>query len=412
MISYQAALRLILDHCDALPPVQTKLRQLLGTAPIDNIRSQMNVPSFNNSAMDGYALHADDSQGATAEHPVELIVCGMVAAGQTPGSVEAGQAMEIMTGAPLPDNCDAVIPVERVTIATTGEQSVIRLSDSAHAGQNVRLAGQDFEQDQTLFYQGSNLEPHHLMGLAATGTDSLDVREQPRIALITTGSELAQEGVTEGTSLIRDSNGPYLRACFEHMGIEVISNHSTSDDPQALQQAIDDASQVADIVLTTGGVSAGRYDLVPGAINALGGETLFHKVSIRPGKPLLFARMKNGALFFGLPGNPIAVAVGLRFFVIPAIRALQGLKPETALHSVCESDMESKRELTFFGKARVNVDTDGRLITTLLPGQESFKINSLMQANCWIIVPENIETLAAGDQVEIVPLYPDALKVS
>ena len=163
----------------------------------------------------------------------------------------------------------------------------------------------------------------------------------------------------------------------------------------------------ADVVLTTGGVSAGRLDLLPGVIRELGGEVLFHKVAIRPGKPLLHARLPGGALLFGLPGNPLAVAVGMRFFVIPALRALQGLAPEAASPASTAEPVRGRGTLRFFAKALVETDGSGRRQVRILPGQESFRIAPLLRANCWAIVPEGLPDIPAGGMLRTVPLYPD-----
>ena len=154
------------------------------------------------------------------------------------------------------------------------------------------------------------------------------------------------------------------------------------------------------------GTSAGRFDMVPDTITELGGEILFHKVAIRPGKPILFARLPGDTLLFGLPGNPIAVAVGMRFFVVPALRQLQGLAPEELHRARSQGRIRKREELRFFGKARARVNDDARLEVQLLPGQESFKIASLMLANCWAIVPEGRDTVAPGELIDVAPLYP------
>ncbi len=409
MISFQDALRLIDATCPVLEVESTPLDALLGRASADNVRSKMNVPSFANSAMDGFALRATDTAGASAETPIDIPVIGTAAAGQAPMEGVAGQAVEIMTGAPMPIGYDTVIAVERIEAEreATGAATLIHCLQPVDVEQHVRKAGQDFHLDEPIIARGQLLEPHHVMGLAATGTDSLTTRRPPRVALITTGSELATSGVPSGGGLIRDANGPYLQSFLAHTDAELVHTSSVTDDPRDLHTAIEACIDKADIILTTGGVSAGRFDLVPDAIGTLGGETIFHKVAMRPGKPLLFARLNNDTLFFGLPGNPIAVAVGLRFFVVPALGHLQGLAAERFLPTTCAEPISKKPGMTFFAKARIELDDNGCLHTHLLPGQESFRIKPLLQANCWAIVPAETSRVAAGERVEIVPLYPN-----
>ncbi len=408
MISYKDALHRISTACRPLEPSPTSLGELLGRVPIDDVLSKMDVPSFANSAMDGFALCAADTARARPDAPIEIPVAGTVAAGQKPVDGIAGQAVEIMTGAPVPTGYDTVIPVERIEAErdADGSATLIRCFEPVSGDQHVRRTAEDFQLDQNIFSQGQRLEPHHIMGLAATGTDTIETRRKPRVALITTGSELATSGVPSDSGLIRDSNGPYLHSFLSTVDIQLVKANSVTDDPDELQAAIKACEDRADIILTTGGVSAGRFDLIPDAIKALEGETIFHKVAIRPGKPLLFARLATNTLFFGLPGNPIAVAVGLRFFVLPALFHLQGLAAERFLPTTCVEPISKKENLTFFGKARTEIDANGCLQTRLLPGQESFKINSLMQANCWAIVPEGKTDMKAGERIEIAPLYP------
>jgi len=201
-------------------------------------------------------------------------------------------------------------------------------------GRNIRQIAEDFVAGQLVVAAGTRLAPQHLMGLAACGVDEVPVVRAPRVAVLTTGNELADRGADLAPGRIRDANGPYLRALLPLLGAELVTVATAPDSSAELKDRLRELACVADLVLTTGGISAGRLDLLPAAVRELGGEILFHKVAIRPGKPLLHARLPGGSLLFGLPGNPLAVAVGLRFFVVPALRALQGLPPEAGLTAV------------------------------------------------------------------------------
>ena len=206
--------------------------------------------------------------------------------------------------------------------------------------------------------------------------------------------------------MIHDSNGPYLEAAISSIRAESAGVYRTGDSADELIALVESLQDKADVILTTGGVSAGRMDFVPMALEQLGADILFHRVAIRPGKPILFARLPNGTYVFGLPGNPIAVAVGLRFFVIPALRQLQGLPAEKYLTARLKAPAGKKKGLRFFGKAQAMSNADGQLEVELLPGQESFKISPLMTANCWLIIDEDSEQLDLGERVQIAPLYP------
>ena len=409
MISYPEALEIIAGAATSLDGSERELRFLDRCVTTTDVASRLAVPTFANSAMDGFALRAADTAGASETAPLELPVAGLIAAGDAPADLTvAGSAVEIMTGAPVPPACDAIVPVEQVETVQSenGEITGIRLREPAQKGRHIRQAGEDFRAGHTVLGAGNRIEPHGIMALAATGNDRLNARPTPRFAVITTGSELATAGVPSQAGLIRDANGPYLAAFIEHIGATLSVNQTVPDSKVELKNAIVESGEKADIVLTTGGVSAGRFDEVPKTVAESGGEVLFHKVGIKPGKPILFARLKNGALLFGLPGNPVAVAVGLRFFVVPALRMLQGLAPERyhAAHNL--ETIQKRPNLRFFGKARATVNADGRLEVCVLPGQESFRIGPLLEANCWAIVAEGAERVEAGEPIQVAPLYP------
>ena len=409
MISYLEALEIIAGAVTPLDGSERELLSLGRCATTSDVTSRLAVPTFANSAMDGFALRVADTAGATETAPLELPVVGLVAAGDAPADLAiSGSAVEIMTGAPVPPSCDAIVPVEQVETVQSenGEIAGIRLRKPAQMGRHIRQPGEDFRAGNRVFSGGNLIEPHGIMALAATGNDRLTARPMPRFAVITTGSELATAGVPSQQGLIRDANGPYLAAYIEHIGATLCVHETVPDSNAELKKIITESSENADIVLTTGGVSAGRFDQVPETVEEIGGEVLFHKVAIKPGKPILFARLPNGSLLFGLPGNPVAVAVGLRFFVVPAMRRLQGLAPERYHMARNLETIQKRSNLRFFGKARATVDAEGRLEVRVLPGQESFRISPLLESNCWAIVAEGVERVEAGDLIQIAPLYP------
>ena len=400
-------MRLITAAVEPRPASDRSLEDALDGVCAAPILARLDVPDFDNAAMDGYALRAADTADASSGSPRTLRIAGTVAAGDAPvARARAGEALEIMTGAALPADCDAVLPIERAIVDADGRQ--VSFSVAATPGQNVRRAGEDFRAGQPIVPANRRLGPEQLMACAAGGLDELCVRTPPRVAILTTGAELTGQGAPSGTGRIRDANGPYLRAMLPRCGATVASLAQSGDKPEAIERALTQAAARAEVVITTGGVSAGRFDAVPAAIAALGGAIHFHKVAIRPGKPLLFAQLANGSWLFGLPGNPMAVAVGLRFFVVPALRALLGLAPEAFCTAVTDGPIRKRPGPRFFAKARARVDAEGRLRVAVLPGQESFRILPLAQANCWAIVDEGLDSLAPGARVPVAGLYPDA----
>ncbi len=406
MISYSAALDLIESAATPLPARPAALADTFACSAAAEIRSAVAVPSFANAAMDGFALRSAETANATAAEPVRLTVAGSVAAGQRPpGATPANSAWEIMTGAPMPAQCDAVIAVERAE-SQAGSPQAILLREPVRPGQNRRLSGEDFQVGDLMLAAGELLSPQAIMALAAVGHDHVPTRPQPRIAVIITGSELVGSGLPDAAGRIRDVNGPYLAAALAALHLPLVAQRSVGDDPAALRRELTALAGDCDIIITTGGVSAGRLDFVPATLAGLGARLYFHKVAIRPGKPLLCARLPSGPLLFGLPGNPMAVAVGLRFFVLPAVRALLGRGREIHLPARAESAVRARPAMTFFAKAAARLTPEAVLTVKLLAGQESFRIGPLLQANCWAIVAASTTDLSAGDIVQVAPLLP------
>jgi len=318
-------------------------------------------------------------------------------------------AWEIMTGARMPEGLDAVVPVEQVEVLARDahERPVrIRLMADVEAGQHVRLRGEDVMRGAPVLEAGTRLCPQHLMVMAALGVQSVSVVRQPLVAVITTGRELVDDPAQPlASGEIRNSNGPFLAARVIAAGADVVFRETVSDEPAAFLSALERALDAgADVVLSTGAVSMGRYDFVPDALRGIGATLHFHKVRIRPGKPLLFGRLAGGQLYFGLPGNPVSSAVGLRFFVEPSLRALTGMAPERPLRVPLAAAYRKRAPLRFHLKGRVAVDGAGRLQAQVLPGQESFRILPLLAANAWIVVPEAAEAPEAGDLVDVYGL--------
>jgi len=408
MIAYQQALEIITSTVEPLPVSTVRLGEAAGTVVAIDLTSPNVVPPFDNSAMDGFAVRSEDTASAGKSSPLALSVAGMVTAGETASGVTAkpGTAWEIMTGAPVPEGYDSVIPVEQVEVQRdpTGKPLSIELRQQVAAGRNLRSAGEDFSRGEVLLTCGQLIQPNQIMGLAATGVSEVQARVPARVAAITTGNELTDTATALGPGKIHDSNGPYLEAAIASLGANSAGVYRSQDSAEELIGLVEQLQDKTDVILTTGGVSAGRMDFVPMALEQLGADILFHRVAIRPGKPILFARLPNGTLVFGLPGNPIAVAVGLRFFVVPALRRMYGQPDERLPTAVLHDDHHKKTDMTFFAKAHASTDENGLLSVEILPGQESFKIGPLMKSNCWAILDTGTDEITDGTPVRVAPL--------
>lgn len=402
MIAYEEALQRLLAGVEPLSTESLRAAEAPGRVLATAVASGESLPPFDNSAMDGFAIAVGtEALGAGAEFDV----VGERAAGDGHARLDGG-AIEIMTGAPMPAGADAIVPVEQVEILqrdAAGRPARIRLAAAVAAGQHLRRAGEDVRAGEVLLPAGRLLRQAEATVLAATGTATVDVRRRPRVALLTTGRELVDDpSAPLAPGHIRNSNGPFLALRLYAAGAEVVLRETVGDDAAAFEAALERALAArADLVLTTGAVSMGRYDFIPAVLQAAGAQLLFHKVGIRPGKPILGARLADGTRFIGLPGNPASTAVGLRFFVEPLLRAMLGLPRESLPRLPLAAAYAKRVPLRVHLKARVELDADHRARVRILDGQESFRIRPLLDANAWAVVPAEVESLAAGALVEV-----------
>jgi molybdopterin molybdotransferase len=407
MIGYHDALLELLRHVRPLPAEACKTSDALGRVVARDVVSPMDLPSFDHSAMDGYALHAVEPLAAGSEHAVQ----GSQAAGDA-SRASAGMAWEIMTGARLPQGLDTVVPVERTALLERGDDGSparIRLLDVVAPKANVRYAGSDVARGAVVIKAGTRIQASQLMLLAALGVAQVEVLRVPRVAIICTGKEL-QDDLSQplGEGQIYGSNGPYLVGAFAAMDVQVSSCETVDDTSHTFVAAVGRAQQAGvDLIVSTGAVSMGRYDFVPDALVELGAQVLFHKLAIRPGKPQL-AAVLGDALVFALPGTPMAVAVGLRFLISPVLRAMRGQGQERMWRAVLDTPQQIKPGLRHFLRAALAQDEQGRLHAHVLPQQQPFRIQPFTQADAWVVIEEHAGAVAAGELVTVASLHPDA----
>ena len=402
MISYDEALALLAEA----QPLATKVLPLAdacGHVLAEALASPIQVPSFANSAMDGFAVRAGDLDAACAASPVTLPVAGGSVAGDEPSRGHGG-AWEIMTGAPLPQGYDAVVRKEEVMV----EDRHVRFSAPVAQGRNIRYAGEDFRAGDAIAAPGMPLDPYHVMAFAAVGIARVAVHQRPAITVFSTGCELSDDPRAPlRRGQIHNANGPYLMAALRELSYRPRYGGTITDNPERFAAKLEEALPQADVLLSTGAVSAGKHDFIPDCLRALGAQIVFHKLAIRPGKPILYARFPDGRHYFGLPGNPISVAVGLRFFVFPLLRRLQAISAaERPISARLHAPAAKKAGLRFFAKAQLAMTSDGSVRLQVLDGQESFKIHPMLRANGWAVFTEEQSGAQAGEIVSVYPLWP------
>ena len=402
MIKYSEAvdiLRREAAHLKAATETVT-LSEINGRIAAANITSPLSIPSFDNSSMDGFAVRAADfkADGTT------LRLKGSLIAGDGVGDIEVstGTCCEIMTGAPVPKGADSIVPVELIT--RTGE--MINFTSVPKREEFIRRIGSDFMRGAPVVAQGDLLGVQHILPLAALGVGKIEVYAKPKIAFIPTGREIVDsldQNLAEGQ--IYNSSLPYTQAFLARAGAEVLLQPTIADDPAAFQQAVKKLMQdKVTLILSSGAVSAGSHDFIRSGLEALGATILFHKVAIKPAKPVLFAVLPNGTLYLGLPGNPVSTAVGLRFFVCPLLAALMQQKPERPFFTRVTTPLARKPALWLFLKAKIDVSTTGVLEAQLLDGQESYKTSPFLGMNGWAVIPEDKTAVEAGEIIEVFPL--------
>ena len=385
-----------------LPPVPTALLDALGLVLAEQVTSPVDLPAFANSSMDGYAVRVADVAAAGPGGPVALPVGADLAAGVARvAALQAGTADRIMTGAPVPPGADAVVPVEW-TDAGTARVTVHR---APRPGQYVRLPGEDVRAGQVLLDAGTRLNPRHLALLAAVGRATVTARPRPRVVVLSTGSELTAPGEPLAPGRIHDANGYGLVAAARSLGSPARHGGIVADRPEEVLAALLAATADADVVVTSGGVSAGAYDTVKEVLRDLG-TVDFEKVAMQPGMPQGFGTLgERGVPIFTLPGNPVSSMVSFEVFVRPVLAALAGLGAQAApvLDAVAGRAWTSPAGKRQFVRARVD-RRDGVLVVTPVGGQGSHLVADLAHATCLAVIPEDVTEVAEGDPVHCLPL--------
>jgi molybdopterin molybdotransferase len=396
----------VLSQFAPLEPQRIQLGDALGCVLSEDIVSSEDVPPFANSSMDGYAVRAAD----TANAPVRLDVVGSVAAGHLfEGTVGAGQAVRIMTGAPFPPGADAVCMVENTQDA---DSSAVTIMESVAPGQFVRLPGRDVCVGTLVAGAGTALTPAHLGDLANQGLTAVMAHRHPKVGVLSTGDELYGRAGALPPGRIRDANRHSLLALVRREGWEGIDLGIARDDAEALAEALDGETG-CDAVITTGGVSVGDSDLVRLVLERLSGDTMrWMQVAIRPAKPFAFGRLAaSGTPVFGLPGNPVSAVVSFELFVRPALRILGG---HIELHRPVVTALLQGKLLrapdgkVHFLRGRVRLDRGGGWQVRAMGEQDSNHLHALAEANALIVVPDG-HGYEEGELVEVLLLDPGGL---
>lgn len=389
MIPLEEARQFVLAGCNRLPAEATPLAHALGLVTAEPIVSNQPVPPFANTAMDGFAVRSGDTAGA----PVTLTVVGTIAAGAPPDiPVGAGEAVRIMTGAPIPPGADAVVMVERTESAE--DNGTVLILKQAEPGDHVRPPGEDVAAGQEVFPAGSALTAGHLGVLASVGAYEPVVYRRPRVGVLSTGDELVDDGRELAPGQIRDSNRRTLLALLAGTGCTPVDLGLVRDDERAITDAIERGIAECDALITSGGVSVGDFDFVKLVLDKLG-DMRWMQVAIKPAKPLAFG-VVDGKPVFGLPGNPVSSMVSFELFARPGLRKLAGDAAPVRQSVLATTDEPLRRRpdgKIHFVRVRADFGDDGRVHVRSSGGQASNLLRSMALANALAVLPD-------GDGVE------------
>ncbi|MDH3315697.1 MAG: molybdopterin-binding protein [Gammaproteobacteria bacterium] len=376
------------------------INDAMGRIAAEDVVSPVDVPGHTNSAVDGYALRGADLPDSGARR---LKIAGEVLAGGLyKGVLGERTAVRIMTGAAVPNGADTVVMLEQTEV----DGDTVVIGAGHRPGQNVRQAGEDLRRGDTAVKKGTRIMPAELGVIASFGQAQVTVFRRPRVACFSTGDELRSPGESRELGAVFDSNRYTLCGMLTRIGAEVMNMGVVADNRQALNDALADAADRADAIITSGGVSAGDADYVKQTLESLG-RVGFWKIAIRPGRPLAFGLIGNAA-FFGLPGNPVAVMVTFYQFVKPALCQMMGerdLRPTPELTATCISKLRKKKGRVEYYRAVLDRDDKGNLVVRSTGKTGSGLLHTMSDANCFIVLDDDAESVEPGTQVNVQPFF-------
>lgn len=407
MISLEQARELVLSHMALMPVERVSVLDAVGRVAAEPLTSDMDVAPFAHSAMDGFALRAAEIADATDDAPVKLEVIAEIGAGSVfSGTIGAGQCVRIMTGAQLPDDADAVVKYEIVEVVEGDGKpgSTVAFSAPASVGSNIRAAGEEARAGEVIVEAGEVIGSAGVGFLAGCGVLEVPTYARPRVAIIATGSELVDPSEVPTAGKIRNSNSYAMAACAKQAGAVPTILPIVEDTYEALAAAVSSAVKEYDFVVTTGGAANGDFDFIKPVVENLG-ELYMTTVNMRPGKAQTFG-LVEGVPVFGLPGNPAAAYCGFELIIRPALRKMQGYRcfEHPRVWAALSKDVKKKDPRRIFTRSTLTKGEDGSYVVTPAKNQSSGLFGVIQKSNCMAVMPEGLESKAAGDLVECILL--------
>ena len=405
MKSYNQALKILKKNKIEINDENINSSESLNRVSSVNIYANSDYPSANNASFDGYAINSKDTNKLDKKIHQKFKIVGSIAAGDKPikKKFKKFETVEIMTGALIPKFFDTIIPIEQINFYPNIKKAkYILINKKFPKFEHVRFKGSDYKKGDLLISKGTILKSNHILALKTLGIKKVKVKKKPNILFFSTGNEITNKSKILDWE-VRNSNCDYINSLkqnflfnFKDGGIlrDNQGNLFKSHISKMLKSKID-------LIITSGAVSAGKFDFVPSVVNNFKLSSYFKNVAIRPGKPILFAKIRGKSkAIFGLPGNPISSAACFRFFVYPYLRNLLGIKEENSFKAILKNEFKKKRDFTRFVKSKLITTNNGKLEVQILKGQESFRIKSFIQSNIWVLLPPGKEIFKKGEIVD------------
>ena len=405
MISYKASKRILKKGIIKINDESVLSTNSLNRVSSLNIYSKSNYPSDDNAAFDGYAINSNDAKNINKNKSKAFKIIGSIAAGSKPFKkrVKKFETVEIMTGSIIPKSFDTIIPIEQINFYPNKKTRKFILIDRKISKYNhIRFAGSDYKKNELIIKKNTIILPNQILALKTLGIKNINVKKKINILFFSTGNEISN-GDTIPNWKVRNSNSHYIK----NLNVNFLFNFKNGgilrdNDEKVFKLKIRKMlNSKTDIIVTSGAVSAGKYDFIPNIIKTFRLSNYFKSVAIRPGKPVLFAKFKGKQkAIFGLPGNPMSSAACFRFFVYPYISSLLNLSDERPIQAVLKNNFVKKKNFTRFAKSKINTTKNGKIEVEILKGQESFRIKSFIKSNIWTLLPAGKSQFKKGEIVD------------
>ena len=405
MISYQNSKKILKKAVIKIKDEKIKSINSLNRVLSENVYSIINYPSGDNAAFDGFAINSNDTKQIKKNSTKKFKIIGSIAAGAKPlkKRINKFDTIEIMTGGIIPKGFDTIIPIEQINFyPNINDKKYILVNQKIKKYNHVRFAGSDYKKKELIIKKNTIIQPNHILAFKTLGIKNIKVKRRINVLFFSTGNEISNKDDIPDWK-VRNSNSHYIKNLNENFLFNFKEGGILKDNHEKIFKSKINKmfSTNTDIIITSGAVSAGKFDFIPSIIKSFNLSHNFKNVAIRPGKPILFAKFKGKQkAIFGLPGNPMSSAACFRFFVYPYLENILGLTSEQPLKTILKNNFSKKKNFTRFVKAKLNTTKNGKIEVEVLKEQESFRIKSFVKSNIWVLLPAGKSKFKKGEIVD------------